>query len=492
MHADEEALDREAESVFNRQFSRPFEVQPGLFIRCTSRVKSKCPSCADEGPYSRCGLELGARMMKDPRRRCSPLTLNRSKMSVPGKSCGRAESVLPGSSARIAPLAAVFAINGAVYGSLLPRYPQLADQVGASAGEFGVALAGIGIGGITGALVATRAIRLLGGPVPALFAMGTAFLAAAIAVAAAPSLGLLTLSFAALGLFDGFVDTAMNQAGTAMRTCHGVSVMGRLHATLAAATVAATAVGAAVAGVVPVLPHVLIVAALLFAVLLIALRALRAELPAGIATANPSDTRDPQKTSNPARDQPRRRSLWWAVLICAGLAAVLVELPAQEWSGLLLSRELSAGPLVAGFGPLVAVAGVLIGRLGLDHAVNAYGWRTIIRIAGTTTSVGILAGLCVSAATNTAPPLLIGLGISAVGAGVAAPVLFDRSSHLAARVGLPPESGPGLVSATFRIGVLVSPLLIGGVAEIAGLFVALSIAGVAGIAFVALAKPLTD
>jgi MFS family permease len=398
---------------------------------------------------------------------------------------------LPRSSARIAPLAAVFAINGAVYGSLLPRYPQLADQVDASVGEFGVALAGIGVGGITGALVATRTIRLLGGPIRALFVMGTAFLAAAIAVAAAPSLTLLTLAFVALGLFDGFVDTAMNQAGTAIRVRSGVSVMGRLHATLAAATVAATAVGAAVAGVVPLLTHILVVAALLFVVLLVALRALRTEVPRRLETSNPGDARGIHKTSGP-RDRPWRRPLWWAALIGAGLAAVLVELPAQEWSALLLSRELSAGPFVAGLGPLVAVGGVLIGRLGLDHAVNSYGWLVVCRIAGTITGAGMLAGLSISAATDSALPLLIGLGVSAIGAGVAVPLLFDRSSHLAARVGLPEESGPGLVSGMFRIGVLVSPLVIGGVAEIADLFVALGTAAVAGVAFIALAKPLTD
>ncbi|SMG19844.1 MFS transporter [Agreia pratensis] len=380
------------------------------------------------------------------------------------------------SSARIAPLAAVFAINGAVYGSLLPRYPQLADQVGASAGEFGVALAGIGLGGVTGALVATRVIRLVGGPVPALFATGTAFLLAAIAVASAPSLGLLTLAFTALGLFDGFVDTAMNQAGGAMRARLGASVMGRLHATLAAATVAATALGAATADVVPLQLHLAVVATLLFVLLLTSLRALRTELPSRAADA-PGDDRDVHARS---RTRPRRRTLWWAVVVGAGLAAVLVELPAQEWSALLLSRELSATSFVAGLGPLVAVAGVLVGRLSLDHAVNAFGWRIVIRAAGIVTSVGLVAGLGVSAATETVLPLLVGLGVSAVGAGVAVPLLFDRSTHLAVRVGLAPESGPGLVSGTFRIGVLVSPLLIGGVAEIAGLFVALALAAVAG------------
>ncbi len=47
MRADEDALDREAESVLSRRCSRPFEVQPGLFLRCRSRVKSKCPSCSE-------------------------------------------------------------------------------------------------------------------------------------------------------------------------------------------------------------------------------------------------------------------------------------------------------------------------------------------------------------------------------------------------------------------------------------------------------------
>lgn len=87
---------------------------------------------------------------------------------VPGRVCGRAGDLVPGEGARIVPLAAVFGVDGALYGSLLPRYPQIADQVGASAGQFGLALAGIGVGGVTGAVVATWVVRALGGPVRAL------------------------------------------------------------------------------------------------------------------------------------------------------------------------------------------------------------------------------------------------------------------------------------------------------------------------------------
>ncbi len=179
---------------------------------------------------------------------------------------------MPAGSAQVLPLAAVFGVNGAVYGSLLSRYPQIADEVGATNGQFGLALAGIGVGGVTGAFAATHVVRVLGGPTRALVVAGVAFLIAGVAVAAAPSLPLLALAFAALGLFDGFVDTAMNQAGATARERSGSSVMGRLHATLAAATLAGAAVGAVIAGTVSVLSHLLVTAVVLLTLLLVALR----------------------------------------------------------------------------------------------------------------------------------------------------------------------------------------------------------------------------
>lgn len=395
---------------------------------------------------------------------------------------------MPGTNAQVAPLGAVFAVNGAVYGSLLPRYPQIADQVGASVGQFGLALAGIGVGGVTGAVVATRAVRAIGGPRRALLVAGGAFLAAGVAVAAAPSLALLVVAFAALGLFDGFVDTAMNQAGADLRERIGASVMGRLHASLAAATLIATAVGALVSGAVSVLVHLAVVAVVLLFVLLVALRALPA------APEPPSSDRVSlhARAATPGPARASRRGPWWLVVVLAGLAAVLIELPAQEWSGLLLARELSADPTVAGTGPLVAVAGVLVGRLGLDRAVDALGWRAVARLSGVVAVLGTIVGLLLGAATREPAVLLVGLGVAAVGAGAAVPLLFDRAGHLAARVGLAVDAGPGLVSGVFRLGVLISPLLVGAVAESAGLFVALGVTAVAGAMIAALAGPLTQ
>lgn len=411
---------------------------------------------------------------------------------APGRVCGRTGEFVPGDSAKIAPLAAVFCVNGAVYGSLLTRYPQIADQVDATAGQFGLALAGIGVGGVTGAFAATPAVRALGGPVRTLLLAGTAFLLAAVGVAAAPSLTLLTLAFAVLGLFDGFVDTAMNQAGADLRARRGISVMGRLHAALAAATLAGTVVGAVVAGGVSVLTHLLIVTVPLLFVLLTALRSLARQDTAGAGCMVEAVGEVlPGAVSPAASSRGRGRRRWWVLIALAGLTAVLVELPAQEWSGLLLARELSADPTWAGAGPLVAVAGVLGGRLVLDRAVDAFGWLVIARVGGVVCAGGTAVGLALGSAMRSPVVVLVGLGVAAVGAGVAAPLLFDRAGHLAAHVGLASDAGPGLVSGVFRLGVLLSPLLVGAVAEAAGLFTAVGVGAVAGVALFAIAGLLT-
>jgi len=47
MEADQERLDREAESVVSRRCSRPIETSTGIWVRCGSRIASKCPSCAE-------------------------------------------------------------------------------------------------------------------------------------------------------------------------------------------------------------------------------------------------------------------------------------------------------------------------------------------------------------------------------------------------------------------------------------------------------------
>lgn len=395
------------------------------------------------------------------------------------------------------PLAAVFGVNGALYGSLLPRFPQIADQLGASAGEFGLGLVGIGLGGTLGAFVATRAVAVLGGPLRTLRLAGAGLLLSGTAASAAPSLPTFSVSLIALGLCDGLTDPAMNQVAVGLRQRIGSSVMGRMHAAGSAATLGATAVGAgAAAAGVPVAQHVAVAATVLLVIQFLAIRSLR-QVETRTKPNGPVDEpavrdrdRATQRLSVVVSNAWRRRR-WWLLVLVAGLAAVMVELPAQEWSGLLLARELSASPFVAGLGALVAVGGVLVGRLPLDHAVDRLGWRRVSVISGVLCVVGTVAGLVLGAATGRAWPLLVGIGLAAVGAAAAVPLLYDRAPYLARQLGLRGDAGPGLISGVFRLGVVVSPLLVGVVAEVAGLFIALGVTAVAGVTVVAVARDLT-
>ena len=47
MHANESRSDHDFESTISRGCSRPIELDTGLTVRCGSRIKSKCPSCAE-------------------------------------------------------------------------------------------------------------------------------------------------------------------------------------------------------------------------------------------------------------------------------------------------------------------------------------------------------------------------------------------------------------------------------------------------------------
>lgn len=122
--------------------------------------------------------------------------------------------------------------------------------------------------------------------------------------------------------------------------------------------------------------------------------------------------------------------------------------------------------------------------------VDVAGWRVVIRVAGGLTATGTVAAMIPGSLTLEPAVVLIGIGLASVGAGVAAPLLFNRADHLAARVGLPADAGPGLVSGVFRLGVLLSPLLIGGIAELTNLFLALGVTAAAGTLLALFAAPL--
>lgn len=377
-------------------------------------------------------------------------------------------------------VAATFGVNAGVLGSLLPRFPEIADRLDAGEAAFGVALLAGGVGGVLGSAATPWVVSRAGGLLPAIRLSVPLLLVAGVAAAAAPSLVVFGVAMAAVGLADGVVDPTMNEVALAEQARHGRSLMGRMHAAWSGSLTVFVGVGTllAVAGV-PLAAHLLLVAVLLAGGQLVAYPHLRDEPVAVHPVAS--------LTSTSTGGGRLKGVLALAVL---GLAAAWVETPPQDWSALLLSRELGAGPGLAGAGTLTFVAGVFCGRLLMDRLVDRAGPSSVAGGAGILTAAGMGAGLVVAALTRSAWPLLAGTALAGLGAAPVFPLMFTAANAAARRAGRPAGTGGSLVSAFSRIGFLLAPLLVGVVAERTSLLLALAITPIGGLLVWATLRPL--
>ncbi|WP_108665885.1 hypothetical protein [Euzebya rosea] len=373
-------------------------------------------------------------------------------------------------------VAATFAANAGVYGSLLPRFPQLADRLEAGEAAFGLALLGGGLGGLVGSTLMPAVVRRAGGFVPTIRVAVPVMLLGGVAVGAAPSLWVFGLAMLVMGLADGVLDPAMNELALGEQHRHGRSIMGRMHATWSGTTTAAVAVGTGMAAAdVPVALHVGIVAAAMGLLQLTVGRALRERHGAPPAADRPD--------AGPGDRASLREGVWvrrgplltLGAVGVMGVAAAWIEVPPQDWSALLLSRELGASPGLAGAGPLVFVGGVFLGRTAMDRLVDRFGGRRVAIGAGLASLVGVSLGLLATSTTGSPWPLLVGLLLGGLGASPVFPLMFTAGDAAARQLGRPAGTGGSFVSAASRLGFLSSPVLVGLVAERLDLVVALAI-----------------
>jgi len=146
-----------------------------------------------------------------------------------------------------AAVAAVFFLNGLLFGSWAARIPAIRDRLDLSHGELGIALAFLPVGSIiampvAGALAARfgsrRATRL------ALVVM----CAATAVVALAPSLPALAALALARGVGMGSLDVVMNLHGVTVERRYGRPILAGFHAAFSLGGLAGAGLGALAAG----------------------------------------------------------------------------------------------------------------------------------------------------------------------------------------------------------------------------------------------------
>lgn len=370
----------------------------------------------------------------------------------------------------------LFVANGLSMPALWPRFPQIKDAVGADEATFGLALLGTGFGGIVGSAVAPWVVGRLGARRAAV-AFAIVLAAATVLVGFAGSVAALFGAFAVMGVSDGVADMTQNHLMFEVQRTTARSLTSRMHAlwSIGALVGAAVGTGAAASGVSVVTQSVAL--AVVAWVLVgggswLLARRWTDPVPPDV------EARVEDEVAEPA---PRRRGSRWGMVVGAALAVAAVEGVANEWSALTLRDGIGASDGLAGVGPTAFAAAMLLGRLLGDRVIDRIGVEATSRAGGGLVAVGAGLGL-VGAVVLEAPLLLVaGLAASGVGAAVLFPAMLAAGDRLDAS-----GRGVAVAASASRAGFLAVPLVVGGLAELAGLPVAFGLLPVAGLAVLVL------
>ncbi|ATB35945.1 transporter [Cystobacter fuscus] len=384
-----------------------------------------------------------------------------------------------------AAVAALFLTNGAIFANLLPRYPRLKADLGLSNAEYGLAIAAFPCGALMAGLAAGALIRRFRSSRVAV--AGTLLTSAGVLLAGlAPSWGVLAGALFFAGCMDAITDVAQNSHGLRVQRLYGRSILNSFHAVWSIGAVTGGLMGGLAAGLdVPRGVH-LGISALLFAV--VALTALRFTLP-GPEPIEPDErteegARADDSTARRGARVPGRIWLMIAALVLIAVGGTLVEDAGSTWAAVYLSGTLGAEAAVASFGFIALVGAQFIGRMLGDGLVDRFGQRAVARTGGVTTAAGMGAALLFPSIPGT----IAGFALAGFGVATLVPAAMHGADELP---GLRAGTGLTVVSWLMRLGFLLSPPIVGLVADAEGLRVGLLVVPLAGTLVLVLAGVLS-
>lgn len=281
---------------------------------------------------------------------------------------------------------------------------------------------------------------------------------------------LLLLFASASGTYDvGINAVAM---GSEQRT--GRRVMALLHASFSAGAAAgALATGGLLAAGVPFRRLYVAVAVLLWVVI-------------GLATRAQHDV-GPIPSLN-SRTRPgtryglfRHRALMLLAVITA--LGFLYEGVMETWSTIYLRDSLALTAIVGASGAAVFHLAMMVGRLGTAGAVIRFGRRSTLQVAGVVSALGMVVAL----ATERTVPILVGFLIVGLALAGVAPIAFSLAGDEA-----PGRAGEAsaVITTVGYTGFFLGPSLIGGLADLIGLRIALATGCVTGLAITLLSRQI--
>jgi MFS family permease len=343
-------------------------------------------------------------------------------------------------------VAFAFAANGLTFGTWAARIPQVRENLGLSEVVLGFALLSAALGAIAAMPITGGLIARYGSRNVAL--VGTVIMAVGLAIAGfAPSLPVLVVGLALVGVGSGTQDVAMNAHAVEVERRVGRSILSGFHGIFSLGGMLGAGLGGLAAGQA-------LAVHLHFGMAAIAIVALGL---AGFAWMLPGHI--DRLTETPLFARPPVALLGLGLL---AFGSMMAEGSVADWSAVLMHESFRADAATAAFAFAAFSLVMTVGRFAGDRIVDRFGpvpvtrWGAILAVAGFAVALGV------------GTPISGIIGFSLVGGGLAAmvPLIYRAAAHLP---GVPAGTGIAAATTLGYCGFVVGPPLIGFLAGQVGL-----------------------
>lgn len=387
--------------------------------------------------------------------------------------------VTSNSRARLA-VSTLFLLVGLMVGSWAARIPGVRSQVVVDDAQWGLILLAAPLGTLTALVVVTKLIPRTGSRLLALVG-GFLVLLVVPATTASQHVWVLAALLLLQGVSTGLVVTPMNALAVVVERSYKRRIMSSFHACFSLGQLSGAGIGAVCAslGVTPV-QQLVPTGLVMLVAFVITQRWIPRDRPVSAPTravpAGPAATTEPRT---------RTVSPQLALLAAIALLSSISEGAAVQWSAQYGAVTVGAG---AGIGALVfssfSVA-MTVSRLFGDRVVGRVGRIPFIRISALTAATGMAVGLGVGSTWSA----FVGFALLGVGCACLVPTVIGLAGN---QPGLSAGRGVAVVSFGQWPAFLIGPPLIGALAGLTGLRVALGVTVIAGILVAVLAGRIRE